>query len=441
MARLIIGRPFIKRLVAGAFALFLVAGAAGGADGSAELSLGDVFRLVRERNTTVLAGAEDVSYAEQSRREARAALVPQIGAQASQMRSRSMSDLGLGGLSPYLANDFSAGLTASYTIIDAQIIANYKAAKLTASAARYQQEVTVQDTFAAAAQLFFLYQRNLSALEVIEDSIRLDKVLLDRAQQRREANVATDLDVTRAKATLAKDQQNRLAQKTVTEQTRLALLEVVGMDLDSSLSLAAFPLAEPGSLSIPHWTVVLEKRPEYKAAQELLDRNRVAERAAQWQRFPSISAQGGYGYGSYLPADGDGGTEWGVGIAASMPLFEGGRISAQKEEARAMIRQQKQLIRKIGDNVHSSLNLAVAALEHRWAELPLARESVRLAELEVQYARDRFEAGVSDNSDLISAQVALSSANDSLVDAEYRYNLARIDLARVLGDVQSGLSL
>lgn len=404
------------------------------------LSLPEVFRLAETRNTTILAGEEGVKSSEQMVRQSRSALLPQISAEARQGRARSMADNGAGRLAPNLGNSFSAAFVANLSLIDAKTIAAYKQAKLEASAARYEQQATIQDIYSRAAQEFYAYNRSLSSMRVIEESIELDNVLLGKATERRKANVATELDVTRAQAALAKDRQALLSQKTVVDQARVSLLQTIGMDLVSTVTLALSEPSAPDLSSVPHWQVVLAERPEYKAAQDLLRRNRVAERAAGWQRFPSLSASGSYGHASWLPGDGNGGNEWSVGVNATMPLYEGGRIDAEKMQARALIRQEEHLIKEISDNIHAGYTIAVEAVQHRWDEIALARESVRLAELELQYARERFEAGVTDNSDVVTAQVSLASAKDSLVDAQYRYHLARIDLARVLGQVQSRLS-
>jgi outer membrane protein len=404
------------------------------------LTLAEVFHLVETQNRTVLAGAEGVKATEEAAREARSALLPQLGAYASQGRAKSMIDYGYPDLTPFQANGFTGAFTASLSLFNAENIGNYKAARLEASASRYVQETTLQDNYALAAQLFYLYERNLSAQKVIEESIELDKVLLDHAQERRKAEVATELDLTRARATLARDQQNLLSQKTVVEETRHSLLLAIGLDPECAVTPAGLPPKQPDFSSLPHWTVVLENRPEYKAAKEILERYKVDERAADWERFPTISAIGEYGHTSRTIGDDEGGTEWAVALNASIPIYQGGRIDAKKTRARAMIRRQNQLVKQISDNVHSALDLAVDTVKKRWEEIPLAQETVRLAQLELKYSQERFEAGSSDNSDVVTAQVALASAKDSLVEAQYRYEIARILLARVVGNVQSGLS-
>ena len=56
---------------------------------------------------------------------------------------------------------------------------------------------------------------------------------------------------------------------------------------------------------------------------------------------------------------------------------------------------------------------------------------------EVTQARDRFQAGVANNIEVISAQDALARANDNQIVALYRYNQARADLARATGQMEA----
>ena len=62
---------------------------------------------------------------------------------------------------------------------------------------------------------------------------------------------------------------------------------------------------------------------------------------------------------------------------------------------------------------------------------------VDLAREEVTQARDRFQAGVANNIEVITAQDELARANDNQIVALYRYNQARADLAHATGQMES----
>ena len=62
-----------------------------------------------------------------------------------------------------------------------------------------------------------------------------------------------------------------------------------------------------------------------------------------------------------------------------------------------------------------------------------ARAGLDLAGQELELARDRFAAGVSDNVEVVDAQAALAEARDTRVSALAEYARARINLAAALG--------
>jgi len=68
-------------------------------------------------------------------------------------------------------------------------------------------------------------------------------------------------------------------------------------------------------------------------------------------------------------------------------------------------------------------------------QLDAATERLRFAEQEVAQARDRFNAGVAGNADVVNASLALTASRTLVNDAETAYQLARVSLARATGSV------
>jgi hypothetical protein len=69
-------------------------------------------------------------------------------------------------------------------------------------------------------------------------------------------------------------------------------------------------------------------------------------------------------------------------------------------------------------------------------EVQVTNSSVQLSNEEVDQARDRFRAGVANNIEVIQAQDSLARANDNQIAALYRFNQARADLARSIGQME-----
>jgi outer membrane protein TolC len=66
-----------------------------------------------------------------------------------------------------------------------------------------------------------------------------------------------------------------------------------------------------------------------------------------------------------------------------------------------------------------------------------AQSNVELARLELADSKDRFLAGVDDNLPVVDAEAALAAAQAQLVNSLYQYNIAKLQLARNTGVVET----
>ena len=80
---------------------------------------------------------------------------------------------------------------------------------------------------------------------------------------------------------------------------------------------------------------------------------------------------------------------------------------------------------------------ALAQLASARSEVNVANLGVDLAKQEVEQARDRFQAGVANNIEVITAQDELARASDNQIAALYRYNQSRADLAHSVGQMEA----
>jgi outer membrane protein TolC len=97
------------------------------------------------------------------------------------------------------------------------------------------------------------------------------------------------------------------------------------------------------------------------------------------------------------------------------------------------VEQQKEDLR---NQIALDVKTSLLNLRSGRNEVQVANLGVKLAQDEVAQARDRFSAGVANNIEVISAQDSLSRANDNQILALYRFNQARADYARAIGQME-----
>ena len=103
------------------------------------------------------------------------------------------------------------------------------------------------------------------------------------------------------------------------------------------------------------------------------------------------------------------------------------------EYYKKLAQQQTDLRNQIAQEVRT----AAAQLDSAKTEVDVANAGIDLAREEVTQARDRFQAGVANNIEVITAQDELARANDNQIVALYRYNQAHADLAHATGQMES----
>jgi outer membrane protein len=409
------------------------------ADEPAPLTLEHAFASVEHVNLNVFLSREAAVQAAEAAYRQRAGILPQIALDAQQQRELTVSSQngGLTQTGPY--NRFDGQITASYDLLDAAQIETYRSAHTGAQGAQLDYQATLQQVFATVAQAYFTHLRNLHQIDVLDSNIARAKSLLDLAETQLHAGVATQIDVTRAEAELATDEQARLQQDTVVYQSELQLQRLLDLDLSKPLKLDDFPVqhvdAEPLDAGTEHRAFAL--RSDYLSAKSQVRQNQQSVLAARFESLPVLSLFGDYGYANQRAFDGGDHEEWLAGVEFNLPIFDGLRARSDRHTALSRLRAQERSLHDLETQISSEVRLAIQDAHSRFAQIAVAEKSRQLADQQLQLASLRFKQGVADNQEVIDAQNGLVVAEDNLNDAIYLYNLSRVELARAKGEVRN----
>jgi outer membrane protein len=124
---------------------------------------------------------------------------------------------------------------------------------------------------------------------------------------------------------------------------------------------------------------------------------------------------------------------WNAGVLLNWPIFQGGRVSAQADEASAGVVSLRAQRDQIEQEVRLEVQEARLAVLGAKAVIGAADEAMTSARERLRLAEGRYEAGVGSGIELADAQLALAEAEAQRVRAEYDLSSARARLLRVLG--------
>jgi outer membrane protein TolC len=140
--------------------------------------------------------------------------------------------------------------------------------------------------------------------------------------------------------------------------------------------------------------------------------------------------------GAYLESGRELGTlkgTYNIQLQLSLPLLDGFRRPARQQEGVARLEAQRLRQHDAEQQVATETRQAIldqASADHQVA---LAGERLRLAELELAQARERFAAGVAGSVETTTAQGGLVAARDGIIQARVNAAVARLNVRRALG--------
>lgn len=135
--------------------------------------------------------------------------------------------------------------------------------------------------------------------------------------------------------------------------------------------------------------------------------------------------------------------DWGIGLALDLPVD---KLPERNTYRRSLISWQaaNRSAEEFHDEIAVSLRELLRAVRSRRESYEIQGNAVRLAEKRVESTRLNLEAGRADTRDLLEAQDALVSSQNSQTGALIDYTLARLDLALDMGILrvdESGLRI
>ena len=431
-----------------AFLACIVLSAAANAQTPLSLSLKRAVEIaVAPDGATRLALAEEaIEQAEHRLEQTKAAFLPNLDTtiaerrQTTNLRAFGFSfDLPVPGFSlPSLVGPFSvfdARTTAQQSVVNFADIKRFRASKANLAAVKSDAVTSKNQVSEEVSRNYLAGLRAEAARATARANVELSEALLKLAQQEKNAGTGTGIDVTRAGVQLSNDRLRLIRAQNDEDRAVLILLKSMGVALDSPVELSTklddHPTEAPSVADL--LAKARSSRPELKTQQQREESLRLTQLAVKDERLPTLGAAADYGAIGPDVA-GSRGT-YTLGVQMKVPMFDGFRRQARRQEAFSVLRQEQVRTRELNQQIELQVRLALELLRSGSAEVEAAMNGITIAETELAQARRRYQAGVSTSLEITDAQTRLQRARDNRLIALYDYNLARLDLAAATGSI------
>jgi outer membrane protein len=416
------------------------------------LSLGDAARLAARQSALALGARLRADEAQARVRERKADLLPNVSSYVQQSgRTFNTATFGIDfpappGQPPLFdprgqvegpVNLVDVRGRVQQNLLDFSAIGRIRQAQAQARSSNADADATAEQAANVATNAYVRAMRADADLRARQADTVLATDLLRIAQSQLQAGTGVGLDVTRARAQLAATRAALIASRNARDHAHLDLLRSlslpVGTDvaLTDSLSPAATGEAIPDEATLV--AQALRNRPDLIAEDRRIQAARQGVSAIKSERLPSlglvaddgvIGKTGGKLLSTYT---------WGLQV--TLPIFDGFKREARVQEQESVVKEAEIRRRDLEQQAQVDVRGALLDLANTREQVDAATERLRLAEQEVTQARDRFNAGVAGNADVVNASLALTASRTLVNDAETAFQLARVSLAHAVGSV------
>jgi outer membrane protein TolC len=436
-------QTLVKMLVVLLVPMFIPAGRARAQEDKAlKLTLQEAVQLVLKQNPQVQISDLNLAQSMQDQNIARSGLLPQADFQTVDRAMRYNIYALFGSKFPGIPQHggpfqfFQAGPNFGMPIFDLTLWRRWAAAHQGVRASEAQETTVREQIVLLLVSQYLGGMRAGAAVVAAKSRVDLAQALYDQASDLQKNGVGTGLDSLRANVELQNEKQRLIEAQTQEEVALYGLVRLLNLDPHQKVELADQPsfFQTPEFVANESVEQALLTRPEMKALEA---RERVARleiRAASESRLPSINFGGDWAYQglslrSSIPS-------YTLQVSFDVPIITSGRIHAQITRTNLELKKVMQERSDLRDQIALDVKTGVAELESARHEVEVANLGVKLAKEEVSQARDRFQAGVANNIEVITAQDALARANDNQIAALYGYNQSRADLAHAIGQTE-----
>ncbi|HXU45484.1 MAG TPA: TolC family protein [Thermoanaerobaculia bacterium] len=402
------------------------------------LTLADAVARGLDHNLGALLAEQGIRAAEGTRGKALADLLPQVSGDGFLTRQTlSLAAFGFSFpgtptiIGPFQVLDVRAKIKQS--IFDWSLIEKKRAASSALEASRQSYQDARGLVVLVCGNLYLQAVALESRVAAVLAQVEAAHSIAQLAEDRHKAGSVPGIDALRSQVQLQSQEQRLIAARNDQAKQKLALARAIGLPPGQEIELVdKVPYAQLRALPLAEaLQIALATRADVKAAQARVEAAKETLRSVRGEALPSVV--GAADYGEIGNNTGNLNHTFAYTVGVHVPLFEGGKVEAKAAEASAALEQRQAELADLLSRTDFEVRSALLDLDAAAERVGVADASRGLAEQALLQAKDRFSAGAAGSIEVVQAQEAVATAEDSYISSLYDHNAAKASLALALG--------
>ena len=415
------------------------------------LSLREAVRLSLRENKAIAGSTAGVQASDARITQAHSGMLPKVNYSESFTRSDNpvfvfsslltqhqfgIENFAIGPLNrPDFLNNFQSQLTVDQPLYDAGQTRNaVKSAGLAQKMTSEEQRRVQMEGIGGTTRAYYGAVLAAEMLRTAEQAVRSAEADLKRADAVRAAGMSTDVDVLSIRVHLAAVNEQRINRAADLEVAKAALNDALGLPLDTPHSLTT-PLA---ALQLPDLALdglersASDSRPEARETHLATNLAQTQAHVARSAMLPQVSFRGAF------EADRQrfvyrAGANWLASISLRWNLFNGSADKARIEEAAHMVKRAESDEQRTDSAIRLQVRRAYAGLNAAQQRIDVAKAAVAEAEESLRITQNRYEAGMTNVTDLLRTETAVLESRTRYLAAIHDQRIAATMLELAAG--------
>jgi outer membrane protein TolC len=413
------------------------------ADIPAQLTLSEALNIALTNSTVLREAKAQLDQSSGQYLQSRSALLPQVGVFARQS-IQTISLQGFGIDIPGLPPSAQQGKVGPFGSMDARVVLSQDLFNLASirswqsyRSRRESSRLLVDDAREIVAlNVVSAYLEALTSKatgDALAEQRRLAEELYKITRERVSMGASAELDANRAmqKVNTLEQQWEQASQAYIA--AKLDLANILQARITSDFEVADSAAYGAGTFPERNAAIAtaLAMRADYRSAESQVRAAELQVKSVKASRLPTLGLRAGDGQSGNSPVNNV--NTYRVQGQIEVPLYTGGRIKGEIDEAEGSLRETKALLDKNRAQIETDVLTAISGIDWALKQVETSARNVKLSRQEVEFTRSRFAQGISDNTEVVNAQDRLTQADDAQIRARYLLGLARANLARATG--------
>ena len=336
---------------------------------------------------------------------------------------------------------YDARTTLNYNFLDFTARHNYLSAKASEHASQLSQRDARELVVLAVGGEYLRVLSTVALVESQQAQVQYAKSSFGLATAQLAAGTKSPVDAQKSQVEYQTEQQRLISQQSDLEKQERDLARSIGLPQDATLSFAeklAFtptpplPIDEALRKAFAGRADLQSARMQVRAAEESL-------KASRAERLPTGNVNGYVAVQGVNPNHGNG--VFSGAASLSIPIFQGGRIKADQQQAQAAIDQRQAEFEDQRGVVEQDVRNAYSDFQVAANQVRLAESNRELALSTLKQSLDRFAAGVTNSVEVVQSQESLAAADRDYISSLYSHNLAKVQIARAMGQAEAAIPM